>query len=747
VRNRSRILAGMAVGVLVLAGLLFAPAQPRAAGRDGRGPSREAPKRDPRAGRGAAIKVARYDVNVPEFDMKRYTKFLSDMRIEYPRQITKDDEMDLIPIGSRLNQYFTGRKGTKEGALSQWTDYVMGLIEYIGAWDNVLLAEYDGEKVTSFVAPRGAQFLAGPEDQPFIFKFKITGSRKMYVLKTYKADLEAWGGIRLVVDPDYPTLAKLFISGIQEGAHSQSLTLVTPEGDEIYRTRFELRGVKPGRIKIRLVDEDTGEPTEALMGLYPANGRDLPPNIVPYYKESGQTYIRNAGGMWPNEDRRVSISGGEFEMPVYPGECRIVAMKGPEYLILDEAFDVPSGGYVAKTFKLKRFMDLRKLGWYSGDDHCHIGRDPTRDGEIMQLLSAVDLYATNIVQMGDQDRLYFLQSTWGDMSRRWYAARVMMAGQEDPRTGWRGHTLMYDIQNTIHDRNTYYLYEDAFKEARRQGGITGYAHDAVRFEAERGATVSIPLGLVDFIELEGADPLFTDAVYHFWNLGFRIPLFSGADFPYGQLPGWRRFYAYVEGDLMVDKYLDSLKAGNTFTTYGGAFIDMRVNGELPNSIIEVKAGEGVKVTLKAALNPDFDVLDRVELVKHGQVIETIKPKTRRDSVVEYETTLTPEKSCWIAGRVFGERSSFHPDKGVRHGSAAHTSPFYIIVDGKPFWDEENLEAELARAHGKLDELARQVANPQDPALMQVQGDRLLEYIDEARAVYEEMAEGKAPPLR
>ena len=84
---------------------------------------------------------------------------------------------------------------------------------------------------------------------------------------------------------------------------------------------------------------------------------------------------------------------------------------------------------------------------------------------------------------------------------------------------------------------------------------------------------------------------------------------------------------------------------------------------------------------------------------------------------------------------------------MRHGSAAHTSPFYIIVDGKPFWDEENLEAELARAHSKLDELAQQVANPQDPALMKVQGDRLLEYIDEARAVYEEMAEGKAPSIR
>jgi len=737
-----KILAGLMVAIVVVGAL--AAAQVRSTGMEGRGPAREAAQADPRAGRGAAAKVAGYDVNVPGFDMKEYTMFFGDMRVEYPRQITINDETDLIRIGSRLSQYYTGKKQTRESAFNQWCDYVVGLIEYISKWDNVFVAEWDGEKVTNFAGPSGEQFLSGLEDQPFIYNYRVKDSRKMYVLKTQKADLEGWGGIRLVVDPAYPTLFKLFVSGIEEGTHSHSLTLETPEGETLYKGRFELRGVKPGRIKVSVIAEDTSEPTEVLMGLYPSNGRDLPQRRVPYHLTSGPTYIRMAlGGIWPAKDTRACIVDGEFEMPVYPGPCRVVAVKGPEYRAVDETFDVPSGGYVSKTFALKRFMDLRKWGWYSGDDHCHIGRDPLRDEDIMKLLSAVDLYATNIVQMGDQDSLYFLQSTWGDMSRYWRGRRVMMAGQEDPRTGWRGHTLMYDIQNTIHDRNTYYLYEDAFKEARRQGGITGYAHDALRFEAERGATVSIPLGLVDFIELEGSDPQHVDAVYHFWNLGFRLPVFSGADFPYGQLPGGRRFYTYVEGDLTVAKYLDALRAGNTFASHGGGIIDMRVNGQLPNSVIEVEAGEPVKVSVRAALNPDIDTLAKAEIVKQGKVIETAKPQGEGDATLEYETTLTFNKSCWIAGRMYGVKRS----REVLHQSAAHTSAFYIIVDGKSFWDEENLEAELARAHGKLDELAQQVANPQDPALMKVQGDWLLEYIDEARAVYEKMAEGKAPSIR
>jgi hypothetical protein len=362
----------------------------------------------------------------------------------------------------------------------------------------------------------------------------------------------------------------------------------------------------------------------------------------------------------------------------------------------------------------------------------------------MALLSAVDLRVTNIVQMGDENSLYYLQSKWGEMSRYWYGDRVMMTGQEDPRTTWRGHVLMYDIENTIHDRDTYYLYEDAFKEAKRQGGLTGYAHNAAGFKAELGASVSVPLNLIDFFEMSGASGNAVDVAYHFWNLGFKVSVFNGADFPYGQIPGTQRFFAHVDGNLTVEKYLDSLKAGHTFTSHGGGFIDVRINGKLPGSTIEAKAGEQLKVTVKAAVNPDYGALGRVELVKHGKVIKSFEPENARDATLEYETTLEVDKSCWIAGRVFGKRGGATGTRGMTSSSGGHTSPFYIVVDGKPFWDEENLEAELARANKSLDEFTRLAKEPTE--LKMKQRDRLLDYIEEARKVYRAMEAGKAPAI-
>ncbi len=694
--------------------------------------------------RGTYDEGPRYDVKVPGFDMRANTQYFNDMVLEYPRQITADDETDLIRINSRLAQYFSGRKMGRQEAFQQWIDVVFGFMEYISEWDNVFRVKCDGEKVIEAEMPARKEYLAGLEDQPFLLKFSVEGANRMYVLKEAKVDLSGYDGIRVTLDPEYPTLCKIFGSGIKEGTHEYPLTLQRADGTEIYKTRFELKGVKPGYIRVKILDEEMKQ-TEVLAGVYPSNGRDLPPGSVPFMKGDGEkVYTRYAhGAIWPVKDKRSCILTKEFEMPVYPGRCRVVATKGPEYRLLDESFDVASGALIAKSFAMERFVDMRREGWYSGDDHCHIGRDPARDEDIMSLLGAVDVWVTNIVQMGDEDRLYFLQSEWGERSRFRRGDRWMMAGQEDPRTNWRGHTLMYDIQNTIHDRDTYYLYEDAFKEAKRQGGITGYAHDAFRFNAEVGATVSIPLGLVDFIELEGPDPVYAHVIYHFWNLGFRLPVCSGADYPYGQIPGARRFFTYLGDAFDVGKYLEAMKAGKNFTSYGGGFIDMRVNGELPGAVIKVRAGDEIKISVKAAVNPDYDALDRADVLKHGKVVETFKPEKRGEAWLEGEMTMKVNKSCWIAGRVYGARSSSSKEKGERHGAGAHTSAFYIVVDGKSFWDEENLEAELARANKFLDRMEEQTKS-QQTELMGKQREGLLKYVREARSVYAAMAGGKAP---
>lgn len=684
------------------------------------------------------------DIGAPGFDMRDYSKSLSEMAHEYPRQWTQKNDYDLKKIYYPVEWRIPFLEAEQD-ALPSWTQSVRSLIGGIRQWENVFFVRYGNGEVLEFTPPRADAFLVLERPQSFVVFLERADSSVLPIIKESSADLGGSDGIRLRLGTEYPALVRLSVSGIKLGENSYPFALFSPEGNEVFRAEFTLRGIEPGRIKIRIVDEETSERTEALVSIYSEHGREFPPNASPFYVHEHTEYWRPAaGGKWPVKDSRVSIVPGPFEMPVYPGRCRIVAAKGPEYRILDEEFDVAPGSTVEKTLTVRRYVNLRKRGWYSGDDHCHIGRTPARDRDILDLLAAVDLSVANIVQAGDEHRVYFLQSTWGETSRASRDGHMMAAGQEDPRTAWRGHTLMYDIQNSIHNRKDYYVYEDAFKEARRQGGLTGYAHSAWAFKARLGTAVSVPLNLVDFIELDTADKFAREALYHFWNLGFKLTAMSGSDFPWAAVPGSKRFYAYVDGEFSFEKYMESLRAGHTFTSGGGAFIDIRANGRLPGSIMKASPGEAIRIRLSAAINPEFDLLDRVELVCNGEVIETIRPKDEAKTWLEHETSVTVDESCWLAARVFGKTYNARQAYGGLHPSNAHTTPFFVEVDGKPFMNRQALETELAEARKSLAALEAVIEKPEgsvDPILMERQRQRLLRYVKQAREVYDELEEG------
>jgi len=681
------------------------------------------------------------DIGVPGFDVRSYSEELIEMSSEYPRQWTRGNDVNLKNIYYPVEWSIPFLQAEKK-ALPHWLKSAKSLIGGIRQWDNVFSIRYGNGEVLEFTTPSAEEFLALEGPQPFVVFFEVAGSDALPVIEKSFADLGGSDGIRIRMDPGHPCLIRLSASGVGVGETTHPFILMDPDGQVIFETEFAMRGVEPGRIKINIVDEDTGEATAALVNVVAGGKRECPPNAAPFYVHEHAEYWRlSRGGDTVPGDGRVSIAPGPFEMPVYPGKCRIFASKGPEYRNLVEEFDVAPGSVVETTLMLRRYVDLPERGWYSGDDHCHISRNPGRDQDILELLSAVDLGVTNIAQAGDEHRVYFVQSAWGETSREELDGHLMVAGQEAPRTSWRGHTLMYNIQNGIHNREEYYVYEDAFKEARRQGGLTGYAHSCWAFKARLGAAVSVPLDLVDFIELDAADPLAREGLYHFWNLGFRLSAASGSDFPWGAVPGSQRFYTHVDGDFSFEKYMESLEAGHTFTSRGGAFIDIRANRELPGSLIKVSPGEEVQIELQAAVNPDFDVLGLVEIVRNGEVIEEVKPSEKDNVWLEHQTAIRADESCWVAARVFGSVSSNRQGYGEMHPSGAHTTPFFIEVDGNPVINAQALPAELAEARkslAALEAILEEGAPSVDPILMRRQRQRLESYISQAKEVYSKL---------
>ena len=110
------------------------------------------------------------------------------------------------------------------------------------------------------------------------------------------------------------------------------------------------------RVKLSVLDDD-GKPT------------------------TGQFVIRDRRGrIYPAQSRRLAPdfffhaqiyrADGE-EVLLAPGEYEVTYNRGPEYVYLKKTITVPAAAEHRESFRLKRWIKMSDLGWYSGDHHVH----------------------------------------------------------------------------------------------------------------------------------------------------------------------------------------------------------------------------------------------------------------------------------------------------------------------------------------------------------------------------------------
>jgi hypothetical protein len=530
--------------------------------------------------------------------------------------------------------------------------------------------------------------------------------------------------ITIQTDGRGPELIRLQVAGLPTGAHAYTMNVQNETGETLAMLPLEISGAPSGRLKVRIVDGETGQPTSARVGIYGKSGFFRAGNAIPLFVHETEEYERVLyDPMWPSDDKRVFYSPGAFEMGLPPGEYRILVRKGIERLLYEKRFVVVPGEELALNVPMTRWTDMPNKGWYSGDDHIHVRRNGENNVPIMQWVQAEDIHVSNIVQMDDINTQSFLQYAWGEQSMFVDADYVLRSGQEGPRTNFRGHVLFFNLTHAIYDHDTYYIYEDVFDQAHKMGALGGYAHYGVAFGAERGMSIDVPLGKVDFLEVMENYGMNTTVLHHFWNMGYRIVPTAGSDFPYNPTAGNVLTYAYVNAPFSFDGWFDALRAGHTFVT-DGPMIEFTVNGKIPGSEIALSEPGRVTIHATAKVNPSIDTLDRLEVLQFGQPIQTATTTSAAGGLLELSFNLDVSKSTWVAARAFGKTS-----KG-------HTNAVYIAVNGEPTWNPDTLEAELDRAEQVLKEVEAGMADGSAAdAVLQANKSRLDHYIKAARERY------------
>jgi len=479
-------------------------------------------------------------------------------------------------------------------------------------------------------------------------------------------------------------------------------------------------------LAVEIIDGETNVPTAAMVRLLDETGRLWIPEQAVAITQGGRKYDVEQGQKWGYQYRVGYTSWGKFavkgrfEIKLPAGVYSLLVRKGREYRGYAEEITLKANQAESRRVVLDRWLDMPKLGWYSGDDHLHYRRSsPAVNDQLMTWVQAEDIHVANILQMDNAKRTYFPQYAFGKAGRYQRGNFILVPGEEGSRSKFLGHMSLLNIQSSIWDpQKNYYLYDDIIDETERQGGLPEFDHVntpewfkniMITLSAYRGkVTTSQVTHKLVYGKKSGWKPRIEGwKNYYKWlDLGYRLNLSSGSDSPWATLGmGYTRVYVYTGGPFDADKWFENLQRGRSFISQGD-FPLFTVNGQLPGSEISVKPGEKIHIEADVYVSPDNRQLTTVELLVEGKVIKQIKQADKDVTKIHISDDLTVKRSIWIVCR----------------STYSHTSPVYIRVGDEPWWNVETFSRLLADEYKRLDELDNRT---------RIGGDKNLKFEDES----------------
>ena len=484
-----------------------------------------------------------------------------------------------------------------------------------------------------------------------------------------------------------------------------NVKITVTEGDshEITPVMVCIKNAKETQARVPPLGDTAGVPTEIpvfLKGVEYKNDKNW---VGPIRMTNGLGNNDNRSGLYgvlPSipywKEPVMYQTSGDFTIQLPAGKWHIAIDHGNEYVPISEELTISKKDReLAKTFILKRWINLPQRGWFSGDVHIH---HPTNRPEFKEYMlefgKAEDLHVLNMLEMGDHLGTEFKVEGFGEKFRMCKKNVCLVSGQEDPRTE-NGHIIGLNIQHLVRDTSVYNYYDLVFKGLHQEpGALVGYAHFSWN-GFHKGFAWHLATGEIDFVELLQFLRLNTVDYYDILNLGFKITAAAGSDFPWASTIGDVRTLVYTGNNFSVDNWFANLKAGHTFVTNGPALF-MDVDGKLPGTEIAKSASSKAFIRVKAISNSVIGKIKRVAIYNNDGLVAEQVNKFNSDSL-DIILNHSVEKSQWIAAVV-----------NCDNGAVAHTTPVYLSVNGLPTWDVNKAPAIISRLMESVSKLEETV---------------------------------------
>ena len=425
-----------------------------------------------------------------------------------------------------------------------------------------------------------------------------------------------------------------------------------------------------GELTVKVVDNDSGEPIACRMHLKNAAGKSQKIGRLPYWKDH-------------------FVFHSEVTLELKRGNYTFEIERGPEYLPVTGYFTINDNSDDEKTVELRRVVDMKAEGWWSGDLHIHRAVK-----DVPLLIEAEDLHVAPVITWWNDRNLWENrrpeQSLIALEGQRYYE----LLGGEDERGG--GAVLFFGLDEPLKIQGSAREHPPSMRfvaEARQ--------HPGAWIDIEKPFWWDVPIwlasGMVDSIGLannhmcrstmldneawgkprpqssypspNGNGLWSQDIYYHILNAGLRIPPTAGS--ASGVLPnpvGYNRVYAHVGDEFSYERWWEAVRAGRVVVT-NGPLIRPNVEGHYPGHTFYGDPDEGLELEIGLTLTTQDDIR-YVEIVKNGVVAIS----ERLDDWVKRGGQLPPlafDESGWFLIRVIANN-----EETFRFAS---TGPYYVEI--------------------------------------------------------------------
>ena len=465
---------------------------------------------------------------------------------------------------------------------------------------------------------------------------------------------------------------------------------------------------EPGKnwVKVRVVDDETGQ-------IVPCRIHFRSPDGVPYQPHGHHNQVNSNLDTWHidvgGDTRLGQVSyayiDGTAQGWLPRGEVIVDAARGYEYEPLRTKIEIAPGQQELEL-RLKRWINMNKRGWYSGDSHVHFLSTQGSHFESQ----AEDLNVVNLLQSQWGSLFTNVEDYTGHPSVTREGNNIVYTSQEN-RQHFMGHMILWGLKQPVMPfcsdgpgeaeiggpmETTLSHWAD---EAHAQGGFVINPH----FPFPNGEPASlVATGRLDAIEMIQQQEFMHNEWYRYLNCGYRLPLVGGTDKMSSDVPvGMYRTYVRIPDDeeFTYENWCKNVAKGRTVLS-GGPIIHLTVDGHEVGDTLELSSPGTVEVSAWAE---SVVPMSKLEIVQEGKVVassEVDKP-TRKLSINE---TIKIEGNSWLAARAGGPGyySGYRYYDVWERGIFSHTSPIYVSIGGPwSMFDVATAKYMLTLMHGSL----------------------------------------------